>query len=538
MAKNRIDARKDEDKYNLSKRKGHKSPTQKGKTRKRTVKQKEKENARRMQIGQRRALAELDNPNTIYILGDIPVYLHSNQVYYKKGKLTAINMLNTRLQSLVNQVHKQINSLIPILNSKIKNILQIGNFSNFEEFANWWETKVLPFNNNIEKDNEALYYLMLLEKFKKNATLISSYKYLREKNPNNAQPLIDNGFVLADFKLEQGTRARKEDPITKIREDQRKIMSDLSVYLKKILPDTDGFIETAIQNILEGNDAGKINKTYATQIGNLHEYFTALIKQRIVDGIKINLENIAAEKHSELNKSSKTFKADTKATLINAKMSVEILMSDKSGMRYAYGHKYDSNIQNTLDLFTASLESKTFDIFNTTTSIDMSKIDPNINKIFNYIIKNSDFFGIKDYNVKDLILSFFAWAKIIIEITGFTNNNDDLVPIIRMFNRLYQTADILRKFQGISGTKILTYVNKAYLDDYYNIYELNGGPTKEELLERKKDFLINNKSNTTTYKDIKNAILSTLWQLNNVSMNRPGFSTQYSIIMNNINNLL
>ena len=82
----------------------------------------------------------------------------------------------------------------------------------------------------------------------------------------------------------------------------------------------------------------------------------------------------------------------------------------------------------------------------------------------------------------------------------------------------------------------MSFVNKAYLTEYYNIYTFSTDELKNNLYEEKKQFLTTSGENVS-YKDIKKAIFKTLEQLNLAAVNRPGFATSYAIVMGNISNL-
>lgn len=123
MGKKRIDGRSDS-KYDLSKRPGRKSSSTRKSTRGSSKRNRDyaKEAARLKVIGRRQALVELQNPDTIYMLGKSPVYIHSNQVYYKQGNITAKNLLQKDLDKIVAQVHAQIQPLCAQIDQIITNL--------------------------------------------------------------------------------------------------------------------------------------------------------------------------------------------------------------------------------------------------------------------------------------------------------------------------------------------------------------------------------------------------------------------------------
>lgn len=56
------------------------------------------------------------------MLGSSPVYIHSNQVYYQQGNITAKKILQTDLDKIVQTVHAQITPLCAQINQEITNL--------------------------------------------------------------------------------------------------------------------------------------------------------------------------------------------------------------------------------------------------------------------------------------------------------------------------------------------------------------------------------------------------------------------------------
>ena len=55
-----------------------------------------------------------------------------------------------------------------------------------------------------------------------------------------------------------------------------------------------------------------------------------------------------------------------------------------------------------------------------------------------------------------MIVALFAWLKVISEVVGVTTDFSIMPPVIKAFNRLYKTSDLLKQFMQVSGTEILT----------------------------------------------------------------------------------
>ena len=374
-----------------------------------------------------------------------------------------------------------------------------------------------------------------MEQFKKNATKIGAYLYMRKRQ--QGQKLYDEGFIRGTYIEGQQIKAGPDDPITHIRADQRKLIKELGDYLEKIIPKTGSVIDDAINNILANRDAGQVDRTFATQIGQIEEFLSSKIQGYIVDGIKISMQNVAAEKSDGKSKGKdvKSFKGDTKTIFDLGTTQLEFISSDKTGMQYAFGGNLDAQTAATIDRFTAGIDSDTLSLKNIQSSVDMDDIDPYTDDIIGYLVRNDNAFGRKDIEGKKLVLAFFGWLKLINEIVG---TDKDIIPVIRMFNRLYRTDDLLKFFLNKNGLQILTYVNQAYLEKYYDIVE-GTNPEPSALYEAKKHFITESSTNEgfkLTYRALKQGILAELQTLNMAAITN-GIHTSYNILMNNIKNI-
>ena len=504
--------------------------------------------------GRQKAIAELQDENVIYMLAQNPVYIHSNKLYYEAGHKTAVRILNEELSLLVNDVHTEINRLIPLLDAELQQIITALGMNSWEEFRQWWSTEVQPNSPNLQTNSEALYYLALLEKIKKQATSIGTYLYMRNKGRtgkgggmtrSGAQQLINAGFVGADFTGAYHESAKTTDLITHIREEQRKDIIKLSQWLvPHLVSINDGYAEgiiTKLKSITGSNLDGiggsmNIDQTFANQIGRIQEYISAMFTRELTNGIKVSMRTVAAERKGS-DQQSATFKADTQIAMNIGSVQLSFLASDKTGMETMFGK--DGRAIGYIDKFTAGIMNGTLNIERLATAADFNsihQIDSRLQNIFHYVIKNADFFYLRDQNTKDIILALFAWMKLIVEVVGVQSSIQDVPVVIRMFNRLYRTSDILRMFSNQYGLDILRYVNKAYLNDLYNTYRPEGLMSPKELREIKKSAM-EQMHGSTTYAKLKYAIYDTLTTLNGSAARTLKFSAHFRILLDNIENL-
>ena len=489
-----------------------------------------------------RAITELQNENIIYYLADNPVYIHNNKEYYEKGLETVRKLLNQKLDKLVNEVHKQIPYLCGILDTKINTIIQACKQDSWESFKQWWEQDVMGYP--VEKDNSAIYYLSLLNKIKQQATLIGIYTSARKDSVKTGQltesgkrKLVSLGFMDVDFVSRESTRATDRDMITEIKKQQRDDLQQLTNYLQSLMSKVqDSYVLDAYTAIQNAANSKNINSSLAKAIGRIEEELTAMITKEATNGVKVAMKNVAAERAGS-NRDSSKFKADTEVTIMSGELTVNMLTSDKTGMRAAFGE--DGKIIGTIDTFTAGLNiTHVEDIAkNMETSVNLADIDPKLGNLFSYILKNANAFNLQVKDDKTLIVSFFAWAKLLTELVGSIDVIDDMPPVIKMFNRLYKTSDIIKRFTNVYGLDIMKYINKTYLDNFYKVYE--GGKINKTKLKTAKKRALADMTKTTgqvSYIQLKEAINSTLKELTEKVVTQ-SFSTSYNIMMDNIQNL-
>ena len=244
------------------------------------------------------------------------------------------------------------------------------------------------------------------------------------------------------------------------------------------------------------------------------------------------MESVAAEK---TGKNSKSYKADTKHIISMGDVQVSFLSSDKTGMETQFGACSGKAI-GYIDKFTAGIKTDTLDITAVESVINFNQIDPNLNDVFQYIIKNGDFFHSRDEESKTIIVAFFAWAKLITELIGAEGSISHMPVVIRMFNRLYRTSDVMRKFSTIRGVDIMQYVNKTYLYDFYKQYQ-NINPIDRQTLREAKRDAMQKMSDKVTYAKLKAAITDTLQAVNGQVMRQGYFSTSFRILLGNVENL-
>lgn len=225
---------------------------------------------------------------------------------------------------------------------------------------------------------------------------------------NQGQKIYDEGFIQGEYIEGQTIKAGPNDPITNIRAEQRVLLKELSTYLEKIMPSNDKIIDDAINNLLKNASAGEVNRTFATQIGQIEEFLSSRISNYIVDGVNITMQNVAAEKNPNSGKNAATFKGDTKTIAEIGTVRVEFISSDKTGMQYAFGGNYDASTAATIDRFTAGINSDTLSVKGIESSVDMNDIDPYADEVIGYLVRNDNAFGSKDITGKKLVLAFFA----------------------------------------------------------------------------------------------------------------------------------
>lgn len=499
----------------------------------------------RSNVRQAGAISELKDPNTIYMLGETPVYVHSHEQYIKQGLKTAKLELSSILTKVVEETKNKISKIIPILEAQTKEIYKTFNFDNVNEFINWWGTEIeKDYENWGEKDEKSsnLYYLSLLKHYKK----LQLMKALTRPRNGASEWLNIKDEAFATLKTnwetddneansEKGFINAANRKLRAISKEFRNAdnLADLvsKKYKNATLVDNTGGKGSTIEAIAYRIKKGiELN---AEQIGKLEEFLAGTIKKEIStkygDAI-LEITHAAAE---DIGKSTKNIKSDSKYTIkSNGKVILEFFSSDKTGMEYCFGKNYVDKSR-IIDRFTANIETKTGFLSNVGSMVE---VDPSWDNIIRYIMLNSFKRGIGELGreSRTKIVYLFAWTKLLNEIIAGDGN---FLPFVKVFNHWYPTSEILNIFLKLKQEDIRDYINVTKVKDFMNRKTDNIDAAKLADFENKKKEALSDLQ-LVSYKTLKNALNEELEELNDTLKSRLSFKTYYSIQLNNIRNKL
>lgn len=333
-----------------------------------------------------RAIMELSNPATIYLLGGRPTYIHSKQAYFDAGLHTANDQLNRMLTALVHEQKSKIVLYADQINQrwyqKVKEMhIDIHNQLNYDNafdiFKDFYDKVIM---SGLDM-NEYHARMLLIQKLRTAVDLTSDIKRLRidaTKQPQTAeQTIIDIikgqleilGLNIKDedlqLELYSTGRAKdfknskkllneiKEQIMINYRQACKEVAKTYGSELKKHAQEMVKILETELTNSVESNGMEPLNEawtvafsTLKTKIGDLFELMmqTAVNQAFIIktkgtdwDKIfdKIVIEDVVSAyekvKDEENKMTTKEAKIDTTLKIKIKNNAFEIPISDKTG---------------------------------------------------------------------------------------------------------------------------------------------------------------------------------------------------------------
>lgn len=164
-----------------------------------------------------RALMELSNPNTIYLLGGTPTYVHSRQAYFDAGLSTVNKQLTIMLNNLVAEQKSKIKIYATQINNrwyeKVKSMGidiegKLNNTNGFEIFNEFYKQAIM----SGETMNEYHAKLLLIQKLRTAVDLTGDIERLRIdaiKQPRTAEQTIMD-IIKGQLEI-LGLNIKKED---------------------------------------------------------------------------------------------------------------------------------------------------------------------------------------------------------------------------------------------------------------------------------------------------------------------------------------
>lgn len=490
MAKNRIDARNNQ-KLNLSLRKGHNSGTKKGGTRSRTAAQKKKEAHRIRQIGSRPVLEDLNDESTVMILGgNNVIYIHSNKIYAEMGLQTVNRIINRKLNVYINQVKNKLKSYANQLSTLENSFYNNNNIvKNLSELQQWWYN-VIHYNPNADITN----YIQAL-------------------------------FSLQYAKWEQIVKIRSKDEYRQIMQND---LTTVINFLNKNKNNNSWVNNLLIQLINKGFftikndviefDLNKLEKVeIADNLGKQYEYALTIAANEIAKNqINNEIKKIGRQK------SNKTFivagakeqigNIDQGATDLILNGDIEVGVSAKLRLY----HKV--NIDGTEEIkqrFGAKATAQNLESFfnDKNSAIELTKEDLNVLHYGLLNLRNNRAMA-GSAEFKQNMKLLMAWDRIIFAFLGDKYKTATLPPVfLSSFDNIIPMTDLITMIINMSNVDILSIINKN-VGNWEKKSMLNKNK-KEQLYMSKKNALAQNRgmgknAEKVSYEWLKNKIIDAL----------------------------
>lgn len=481
----------------------------------------------------REPIAELQNPEVVYMLGGSPTYIHSTEAYFRAGVKTAEIEMNKMLATLMTKQQSIMIERANYIDCRWKEALDAlgieGDSKNaFKKFNILWTQKL----NNSSASQEYLTALVELNKLKQATTLINE----AEKNISEIRESLNKESGSGQEKAESFNRQLNDrldnlglnitvsfndktqqysyggEQWQKLKDTAKEAAKNAINYALKNSSSKTHMVALIksmynhIHNKLVTSDgntsiSGIIDYLDSKDIGNLFDFFDANIvfNDKAIDELAnqfggFMLQAIAPEKKlndDDKKRSTITDKNDALIKLLSSGIEHEVVfnipVSNKTGsIIQRYANNADSKTLNFIDRFTASISSAHLDFSNIESTAQVSKEQQEkLTQLFNYVLRNDAAFAGQQGFVqpfKEMIACYIGWLKIVTEIIGNPDNPLDYAMAIRTPNNLYNTADIMRKFINLNNPLDIIRGNH-----YMNVTELKKHFYKRGLTAESKD---------------------------------------------------
>lgn len=533
----------------------------------------------------KRAFKDLYNPKTIYILGGEPTYIHSSDVYWQAGLQTAETTFRKHLYKLGNEQRMKMRQKISYIDEQWKKNLEIVGM-NWEEFRNAYKKSY----NEFGAENQPEYWEALIG-LRDAKTALTIQEALESKKTGSVQQTRSNfetmGFQVADGDIRGEKTARRYADSSVVKKIDRAVDEGLKkVYHSPLFKDmTQGQIAAlekalgyqpttntkatklaAVIGLLQEAVESKVFEVGSTetkaildaiQKANTNETFDEFVDS-IIRGNNNPLQTILisgegghrGEEYSKLD--NKVNKADSFDILNLSGKQIHFFSTMKTGQIYNWSRKYAANKPTpVMNRFNATLETSSL---NFQDSADQSPIHKGqadkVQALMNYVYRNAAA-GASSKDIehfRDMTVSYLGWLKLLTEIVG-NPSNDFMIPIaLKMFDEIYNTADIIRLFVDMDDMDLFkkNYINKTNLKDFYT-WKYASGTTESQGTKKKifdpngqgqelyfiKSVMLRHQK-TPSYRSLYNAIKSYLNTLAVAKLQLPSIKTYLNINIKNI----
>lgn len=413
----------------------------------------------------RSAAEELSDLDTIYMLGEKPVYIHSKENNFDRGLSTVFSDIEKIYNIIKTKTITRARNVLLKIETKEKDIIRlfkdagINNVSTIEDVCN-----ILTMTYNKDGENSAKVLINKLNTIKRLITIINGL----QKN-NLKKEKVDKIYQYLTKQITSGELLKQIDDVISVDSDK------VSAAFKEELQN--------LRDTIIGKDKLPIG-TLIYNIGHVLEVHDDKLKHTIFNSadkvISNNLDlsfttyNVAQEKLNRsgaannnsiksyiAKESSKVNKTDNLILFnVGSEVKIPAFTSDKTGMEFIDGK--------ILKTFTSSLAAKSlFDTrVETESSIEEIADTQSINAL-NYVMVNSIYFkSSNSIKARTLIAATYYWNRIFVKILGtskiegqyptFIRNFGTYYPMSSMINYILKAGENITNGSEVNNTNIVT----------------------------------------------------------------------------------
>lgn len=421
------------------------------------------------------AINELNDPDTIYLLGGNPTYLHSRKIYFEAGYAKALSMLENFLRDVCQQVRERINQILPELDRRLKEVIGflMGDENiPFEEFAKFWEENIEPYKNNWPEGEKAenIWLISQLYQFKIRLSKLWAITNNRQ-TVSGKKALIKAGILEAtwgdiDGAIPKGLRLKDS---AEYRDQAKQIMQKMYQKLQSLSTViNERWVDLTIQSLQTGEaNAKTLMDRLLThgEVGTIYETLRIGVERLLDSGIKMFIENVSEERQKGLgsNKGATSKEvhnpSDSRYTFTNTQgMQITLTTSDKTGAQYWLdANKSNKELTTLYDVFGASFSSAHLDYFSKQIAGGIARTNNQTeqdhwNATISYILKNTTYWNRSLTEVSETIIGIFGWLSILSKVVGAEDVQTKDMPLVtNNWGVLHSIPDILRYLLRLSA---------------------------------------------------------------------------------------
>ena len=455
--------------------------------------------------------ADLNNPNTIAILGQDPIYIHSAKANAEIGLKIVSNNIENILTLKINEVRKELNNWVSELYQREQDLYK----------------QIKPYNENSSPND-----IYLLQRW---------WKQVITNNPNTSF----NDFVNSFFSLKQAAfslwllnKDNREAKMPELQKEANQSMKKVQSYLESTIKKANKEAKTILKEyqnslgeiIKKGNDGqeyvdlSKIGKIQST-LGLIYEWIGEQGSKYLQNEYGIKIARWAQELVGDKDQAA----SDLKLTIGTLSVGLSAKLR-KLNVK-------ENNIWTTkLRFGSIATGSSVENYFNNNPNSAFNLTQEEISQI-NYTIANWRSFSPigNSSQFQQNLMQLMAWNKVIFGFLGMNYKTAQYPPVFLVsFDEIIPMRWLLSYILSLSDKDILNNITSS--TGSWQTKKTITGDRAKTLYNAKKTAIqrMKRKQQFVTYSKLKNQILPTL---SGLGIETGNISVKYKILVQNFNSL-